>query len=160
MLKIATIEYSTTAHKLNETWVKVGNEITKLKPEEEIFLENYNDDDATCDVMPILNDENIFIDYLERTKYNPLDILIPEKCKDGKSLVKSAKEGSNETAVKKEKEIILNQERSFFELRVKPTEAKYDDYVCQVCSEGDTADGNLIVFCSKCSITVHQKCYG
>ena len=60
----------------------------------------------------------------------------------------------------KKREQIFSQEKSYFELRQKPLEAKYDDYVCQVCSEGDTADGNLIVFCSRCSITVHQKCYG
>ncbi|CAD8046423.1 unnamed protein product [Paramecium sonneborni] len=34
-----------------------------------------------------------------------------------------------------------------------------DDALCQVCNDGDYTDDNLIVFCSKCNISVHQKCY-
>ncbi|EAS03088.2 PHD zinc finger protein (macronuclear) [Tetrahymena thermophila SB210] len=31
---------------------------------------------------------------------------------------------------------------------------------CQVCNECDYADNDLIVFCSRCNMSVHQKCYG
>lgn len=40
------------------------------------------------------------------------------------------------------------------------TDIPNEAYVCQICEEGDYQEDNLIVFCSKCSITVHQKCYG
>ena len=32
-------------------------------------------------------------------------------------------------------------------------------YICQICNGGDVHDNNQIVFCSRCSITVHQLCY-
>lgn len=32
--------------------------------------------------------------------------------------------------------------------------------VCAVCLELDETDDNLIVFCDKCSVPVHQYCYG
>lgn len=35
-----------------------------------------------------------------------------------------------------------------------------DDIVCLVCNDGDYEDNNLIVYCSKCQMTVHQQCYG
>jgi len=35
-----------------------------------------------------------------------------------------------------------------------------DDDVCQVCSNGDTEEGNEIVYCESCNLPVHQKCYG
>lgn len=35
-----------------------------------------------------------------------------------------------------------------------------DDVVCVICNDGDYEDDNLIVYCSICHITVHQKCYG
>ena len=39
-------------------------------------------------------------------------------------------------------------------------EEEPDDIVCFVCGDGDYEDDNLIVYCSKCNIKVHQKCYG
>ncbi len=35
-----------------------------------------------------------------------------------------------------------------------------DDVVCSICNDGDYEDDNLIVYCSICHITVHQRCYG
>ena len=35
-----------------------------------------------------------------------------------------------------------------------------DDVVCSICNDGDYEEDNLIVYCSICHITVHQKCYG
>jgi bromodomain and PHD finger-containing protein 1 len=29
-----------------------------------------------------------------------------------------------------------------------------------VCNDGDFADENLIVICSKCNVSVHQNCFG
>ena len=37
---------------------------------------------------------------------------------------------------------------------------KSEDYVCQICSDGDYTDSNQIVFCARCNISFHQRCYG
>ena len=52
------------------------------------------------------------------------------------------------------KEEILNKVEQIEE------EEENDDVVCYVCGDGEYEDDNLIIFCSKCNITVHQKCYG
>ena len=59
----------------------------------------------------------------------------------------------NEEMNEKKKEIILTR----------VDEEKYnnpDDIVCLVCNDGDYEDNDLIVYCSKCQMTVHQNCYG
>lgn len=59
----------------------------------------------------------------------------------------------NEEINEKKKEIILSRS----------DEEKYnnpDDIVCLVCNDGDYEDNDLIVYCSKCQMTVHQNCYG
>ncbi|KAM3137292.1 hypothetical protein pb186bvf_010662 [Paramecium bursaria] len=43
--------------------------------------------------------------------------------------------------------------------RVLKTQQIVDDALCQVCNDGDYQEDNLIVFCAKCNISVHQKCY-
>jgi len=35
-----------------------------------------------------------------------------------------------------------------------------EDILCLICNDGDYQENNLIVICSKCNISVHQKCYG
>ena len=35
-----------------------------------------------------------------------------------------------------------------------------DDIVCQICADGEYEDKNMIVLCSSCNLSVHQKCYG
>jgi hypothetical protein len=40
------------------------------------------------------------------------------------------------------------------------TDCNPDDIVCLVCNNGDYEDDDLIVYCSLCQMTVHQRCYG
>ncbi len=35
-----------------------------------------------------------------------------------------------------------------------------EDAKCQVCTDGDYTEDNLIVFCSMCNISLHQRCVG
>ena len=35
-----------------------------------------------------------------------------------------------------------------------------DDAKCQICTDGDYTEDNLIVFCSTCNISLHQRCVG
>jgi PHD-finger len=32
--------------------------------------------------------------------------------------------------------------------------------VCAVCGDGNSHDGNPVVFCERCNVPVHQTCYG
>lgn len=34
-----------------------------------------------------------------------------------------------------------------------------EDDVCDVCQDGDFTDDNLIIYCDKCDVAVHQGCY-
>lgn len=50
--------------------------------------------------------------------------------------------------VKKSETIIEEEER----------EGQYEDAKCQICTDGDYTEDNLIVFCSMCNISLHQRC--
>jgi hypothetical protein len=39
-------------------------------------------------------------------------------------------------------------------------ETQFEDAKCQICTDGDYTDDNLIVFCSTCNISLHQRCVG
>lgn len=57
--------------------------------------------------------------------------------------------------------ILDSQERrNKFSFPDKERPKKSEDYVCQICSDGDYSDENQIVFCARCNISFHQRCYG
>ena len=35
-----------------------------------------------------------------------------------------------------------------------------EEALCAVCGDGFSAEPNLIVFCERCDVAVHQQCYG
>ena len=83
-------------------------------------------------------------DYLLTKNYNR-DIRVPEDFElDIKYHTKS---------FEKLKEIFVEKE-------VKNEDDENDDIVCYVCGDGEYEDDNLIIYCSRCNMTVHQKCYG
>lgn len=94
------------------------------------------------------------INQLQNSKIDKDDILMDlrfksKHSKDFEDYIIHKNEEMNE----KKKEIILSRS----------DEEKYnnpDDIVCLVCNDGDYEDNDLIVYCSKCQMTVHQNCYG
>ncbi|CAI2361476.1 unnamed protein product [Moneuplotes crassus] len=42
----------------------------------------------------------------------------------------------------------------------KQFKVRSDEYICQVCNNGDSKHDNQIVFCEECGACAHQKCYG
>ena len=83
-------------------------------------------------------------DYLLTGNYNR-DVRVPEDFElDIKFHTKS---------FERFREEILDKEES-------NEEEENDDIVCYVCGDGEYEDDNLILYCSKCNMTVHQRCYG
>ena len=35
-----------------------------------------------------------------------------------------------------------------------------EEALCAICSDGSSVDPNVIVFCERCDMAVHQLCYG
>ena len=83
-------------------------------------------------------------DFILTNNFNR-DIRVPEEIElDIKYQTKSFKRFREEISHKEEDE----------------EEDENDDIVCFVCGDGEYEDDNLILYCSKCNMTVHQKCYG
>jgi hypothetical protein len=103
----------------------------------------------------LLKDKDGFIEIDEiKNKFDKEDVLMDLRYKS-----KYSKDfmdyiiNKNEEMNEKKKDIILTR----------LDEEKYnnpDDIVCLVCNDGDYEDNDLIVYCSKCQMTVHQNCYG
>lgn len=102
---------------------------------EKLFLDPSSLNEPDTDLSIILTEERQYIDYLENQRLNKLKI--------------SSTFESNSKPINKFE--VLNQRGT----KVIDSEA----YVCQICNGGDTHESNAIVFCSRCSITVHQQCY-
>ena len=136
LIDIHSMECSKVSADINQMLQNITQKFDESKLDESRFIENYDEDSSTCDIVSILPQEMKFLVYLEKNRY------------------RSKIQGVNG------RKSLFEKTNSYFEYRQKPREAKYDDYVCQICSEGDTSEGNVIVFCSRCSITIHQKCYG
>lgn len=62
--------------------------------------------------------------------------------------------------IKKHEEISENKKDVILSRLDEEKNHNPDDIVCLVCNDGDYEDNNLIVYCSKCQMTVHQQCYG
>lgn len=35
-----------------------------------------------------------------------------------------------------------------------------EEALCAICADGLSAEPNFIVFCERCDLAVHQRCYG
>jgi hypothetical protein len=128
---------------LEETRKKVNEEIEgglknlskcmDIELNKELFFQGtYKQDELLRDIQARFKDELSYLDYMEFKQQNTVDYDIINQMK------------------RKDRLMINAIERP----------KKSEDYVCQVCNDGDYMDNNQIVFCGRCNISVHQRCYG
>lgn len=105
----------------------------ELDMNKELFFEGtYQPEGLLKDMQCRFEDEIHFLDHMEYKQQN----MVVNNILDNQR--------------KKDKFIFPEKERP----------KKSEDYVCQVCSDGDYTESNQIVFCARCNISFHQRCYG
>jgi len=105
----------------------------ELELNDELYFEgNYRRESLLKDLQLRFEDEDLFLDRMEY--------------KQQTSVLTSIKHSQ--------------QSRDKFVFPEKERPKKSEDYVCQICSDGDYTDSNQIVFCARCNISFHQRCYG
>jgi hypothetical protein len=111
---------------------KLRKEIEKEHNNELPFEGTYQLDYLLKDLQCRFEEEIRFLDHMEYKQHNMVvsNILDTQKQKD--------------------KFIFPEKERP----------KKSEDYCCQICSDGDYTESNQIVFCARCNISYHQRCYG
>jgi len=126
----------------------------KNQSEENIYTQvsNYSNSLHIYEKLKILTDNQT--DNLSYKDYDPDDILIDMQFKS------KFKKEFEEYIIKKHEKISENQNEIILSRTDEEKNHNPDDIVCLVCNDGDYEDNNLIVYCSKCQMTVHQLCYG
>lgn len=111
---------------------KLRKEIEKEHNNELPFEGTYQIDYLLKDLQCRFEDEIRFLDHMEYKQHNMVisNILDTQKLR--------------------EKFVFPEKERP----------KKSEDYCCQICSDGDYTESNQIVFCARCNISFHQRCYG
>lgn len=119
--------------------LETDNSVKKLRREIELehnrelpFEGTYQTDYLLKDLQCRFEEEVRFLDHMEYKQHNMVISSILD------------------TQQKKDKFIFPEKERP----------KKSEDYCCQVCSDGDYTESNKIVFCARCNISYHQRCYG
>lgn len=105
--------------------------------DEEELEEDDTSQDFDADIKTFVQEDQEFIEYLEKIR------------------IKGLSKGSTveTTAMDEETNIFLTLPKTNGKI------IEYEAYTCQICNGGDTNENNSIVFCSRCSVTVHQQCY-
>ena len=136
-----TISLNENKFNINLTNLSCTNNISSIKS----LLENLIKYFELQNESKILS--KIRKDYLLTNNYNR-DIRVPEDFElDIKYHTKSFERFRKEILDKEEQQQHNEEEEN-------------DDIVCYVCGDGEYEDDNLIIYCSRCNMTVHQKCYG
>jgi bromodomain and PHD finger-containing protein 1 len=127
-----TREFEEVNEQNTKTLARIDKRVNEALAEEKFFLPRDLSDDCVMDLHSICETERKYIKHLEDSRF----------CK---------------RADTKKNHLPINK---FLE-QLKTMNAKVisnDTYVCQICNGGDTQDQNSIVFCARCSVTVHQRC--
>lgn len=133
LISALTREYEELNEQNSKTLAKIDKRIGDAMTEEKLFQAKGSNDDFACDLHSVCEAEKKYIKLLEDSRFKK------------RSEAKKTHEPTNK----------------FLEL-IKVTNSKVisnDLYVCQICNGGDTQEQNSIVFCARCSVTVHQRCY-
>jgi len=145
----------------------VENEITLKELEKEVGKQmideeyinklHFDNTDSLADLRLKFPENTVFISLLEKKKNEIKDVNgqpVGEGRTGGEQARKSSKSSKSVNVSSKSTKTVtragINNE----------TEAAVEDSVCQVCNGEDYNDDDLIVFCARCNISVHQKCYG
>ena len=133
LISALTREYEELNEQNSKTLAKIDKRVTDVIFEDKLFQTKASSDDFTCDLHSVCEAEKKYIKLLEDSRFKK------------RAESKKTREPTNR----------------FLEL-LKVASSKVisnDLYVCQICNGGDTQEQNSIVFCARCSVTVHQHCY-
>jgi hypothetical protein len=128
-----TKEYEELNDQNSKSLAKIDKRVTEAISEEKPAQTKGSSQDFTCDLHSVFEVEKKYIKVLEDTRFKKRDEAQKSRAPTNKflELLKAANS-----------KVISNEM-----------------YVCQICNGGDTHEQNSIVFCARCSVTVHQRCY-
>lgn len=130
-----TTEYQELNSTISNAFQTIETKFDEVYEIEKVFLNDEFADNAVWDLHSVTETENAYLQYLE-------DLKCRKRKMDGEVQEHKHKNKFLEMTKKKQSKEITNE-----------------SYICQICNGGDTFDQNNIVFCSRCSVTVHQGCY-
>lgn len=130
VIAVLELERQTLSEQIDTQFQQMALSYAQSESEERIFVEASTAGEAAWDTHCITAAEKEFIAHLEQVRFK-------------KDKPRGAYQNLFASPEMQAKRVITNE-----------------SYSCQVCNGGDTTEQNSIVFCSRCSVTVHQKCYG
>ncbi len=133
LIAALTKEYEELNEMNSKALAKIDKRISEAISEEKLAQSKSTTDEITCDLHSVCEAEKKFIKTLEDTRFKKR--AEPRKRSESTNRFLEQLKAANSKVISNEL------------------------YVCQICNGGDTHEQNSIVFCARCSVTVHQRCY-